>query len=495
MRNIEIAEKATRGAAWIVAGSIGGRLVGVLGTLVMTRFVRPDVIGEVSDATILVITANLAATFGIGQYAIVKGRGAATGEVTWHATLGFLVLGTIALGAVTLARGAITPLLDAPHAAVYVPGMALAFWIRRLGAIPERVLQRELRFGASALASGLGELAYTVTSLGFVIAGWGGFSIVIGNIVQSSVAVAILVSASGVASWTTPARLSASRVRDMLRFGAPLEVQGLADAGSRYWDNLLVSHFFGAGATGAYNMAYNLADIPAIQIGEQVSGVLIPSIAELPPERRAEAFERATALMSVIVFPLAVGLGLIAEPLIALILPANRWQDVAPLLAVLACLSVLRPITWTIGSYMVAVSQTRKLMMLKLVQLGMLLATMTLLAPLGLRAAAAAVGIAFGTSAIAGVVIVSRDGPSPRRLFVGFMQPLAACGVMALAVLLAGRVLAGMSAAIVLPAEIVTGAAAYIAAALVLCPATSRELIRLATKVVARRRRVESCTP
>ena len=62
----------------------------------------------------------------------------------------------------------------------------------------------------------------------------------------------------------------------MLRFGLPLGIQGIAHRRSRYWDNLAISHYFGPAATGAYNMAYNLADIPAIQVGEQIALVLMP---------------------------------------------------------------------------------------------------------------------------------------------------------------------------------------------------------------------------
>ena len=100
---------------------------------------------------------------------------------------------------------------------------------------------------------------------------------------------------------------------------------------------------------GVYNMAFNLADIPAVQVGEQIALVLLPSMAELPRDRRAAALERSTALLSLVLFPLAVGLGLVAHALIAVILPANQWQEVAPLLTVLACISVFRPITWVLS--------------------------------------------------------------------------------------------------------------------------------------------------
>jgi PST family polysaccharide transporter len=275
----------------------------------------------------------------------------------------------------------------------------------------------------------------------------------------------------------------------MFKFGVPLGIQNTAHGASRYWDNLAISHFFGPGATGAYNMAYNLADIPAIQVGEQIALVLMPSMASLPPERRPRALERSSALLSLIIFPLAVGLGLIAYPLIALILPANDWQLVAPLLAILACLSVFRPITWVLSAYLEAESKTNRLMFLELGKIALLIGGIIVLQPFGVRAASCAVGLAFGATAIAGVALVMREGPSPRRLLAGFIQPLAACAVMSAVALGTRAALVGAGftrPGVVLVAMIASGTVTYVAAALVLCRATALDLIGLMKKAFVR---------
>jgi lipopolysaccharide exporter len=486
---MSLAHKAARGAIWTVMSSIGGRAIGVIGTLAMTRFLHPHQIGEVSDATIIAMTANWLTIWGFGQYAVVKGRGPDAAEVTWHATVAYVALGAVSLGLVALFGGRLTPFLDAPNAAAYVPGMALAQYIRRFGAIPERVLTRQMKFRASGVAQLGGELSYTVLALTLAALGYGAWAIVLANIVQSFVVVAILIRAAGIASWATPTRLRWSRIKDMLAYGLPLGVQNIAHGASRYWDNLAISHFFGPGPTGAYNLAYNLADIPAIQVGEQIALVLMPSMAELPHDRRARALERSTALLSLIIFPLAVGLGLIAYPLIELILPANDWQLVAPLLAVLACLSIFRPINWVLSAYLEAEAKTNRLMFLEIGKIALLIGGIIALQPFGVRVASGAVGIAFGATAIAGIALVMREGPSPRRLLIGFLQPVAACGVMALAVwaVRAALVAAHLThPALLLIAMIASGAAVYVVAAFVLAPATSRDLIALLRKALRR---------
>src|SRR5262245_8218533 len=91
-RTMSLAQKAARGALWTVISSVGGRAVGVVGTLVLTRFLAPEVVGEVSAAAILCMTANWISIWGFGQYTVIKG---ATREVAWHATVFYIALGAI----------------------------------------------------------------------------------------------------------------------------------------------------------------------------------------------------------------------------------------------------------------------------------------------------------------------------------------------------------------------------------------------------------------
>ena len=482
-----LAQQAARGALWTMLASIGGRAIGLVGTLWMTRLLEPDAIGEVTDATILCMTANVLTTWGFGQYAIVRGHGEQARDATWHATVAYIVLGVVSFAAVVLAGAPLARVLHAPHAALYVPGMALAALIRRFGAMPERVLTRRLSFRASGSALLYGEIVYTVTAVGLAAlhvfrTDRAGLAIVVGNIVQSLVVVAIFVRAAGVRSWATPSRLSWTRVKDMLRYGLPLGFQGFAQIASTYWDNLAVSRYFGAEGAGVYNLAYNLADIPATQVGEQVALVLLPSLAELPRERRPAALERASALLGIAIFPLAIGLGLIARPLVAMLLPADRWQGVAPLLQVLAAISVVRPMSWIASIYLQAEGKTGRLAVVELGKTVVLIGGIVLLAPLGLRVASSAVGIAFAANAIVSFALVAREGPSAWRLLVGFVRPLAAGMVMAAAVWLTGRGLAASGwtrPSAFVAVEVTVGAVVYIAAIVALAREGARDVFAL----------------
>ena len=138
---------------------------------------------------------------------------------------------------------------------------------------------------------------------------------------------------------------------------------------------------------------------------------------------------------------------------------------------------------------MVADSKTNRLMLLEIGKACVLLGGIAVLARFGLVVASAAVGIAFGAMAIAGVAMVAREGPSPWRLMVGFLQPFAACVVMTVAVWLTAHALPGGGVthpAHALVVEIVVGAVVYVVAMFAIAAERSRELLSLLRKALTR---------
>src|SRR5688572_18055237 len=122
---MSLTRKAARGAAWTIMFGLGARGIGVAGTLVMTHLIAPEVIGEVAVATIVVMVFSWITNWGFSSYAVVKGRGDDLAEVTWHCTVAHVVMGGGAMIVVGFLGGYLTPWFSAPHAAEYVPGMAV----------------------------------------------------------------------------------------------------------------------------------------------------------------------------------------------------------------------------------------------------------------------------------------------------------------------------------------------------------------------------------
>jgi PST family polysaccharide transporter len=488
MRGSSLAMMAVRGAAWTVATGIGSRALGLVGTLVLTYFVSRDELGEVSDAAVAVVLANQLSTVGVGQYYIARPN--AGRDVAWHATVVHVALGFAALVVVLVLERPMAVWMQAPTLGRFLPGLAASGLLDRLAYMPERVLARDMRFRVIGVCRTAAELSYSATSVALASVGWGAMAIVAANVVRSAVRFGVLAASVPRREWLSPSPFSVRTLHAMLRFGLPMSVGAAAGFASRRVDNAIVSGLFGTSVVGAYNLAYNVADVPAVQVGEQIGDVLLPSYAHMEGPRRQAALVRSTGLLALVTFPLAVGAGAVAPTLVATLLkPA--WQDVGPMLAVLSALSVVRPVGWTISAYLLVQDRTRAdaaLEVFKLVAVIALLLTIGRASPLW---ACRAVGIAFALHALASMAVVQAlDGVPMTSLVTRCLPPLAACVpiVAAVEVVRLGLAHAGIHGrGVGLAAEIVAGALAYVGAASVVARSASRDLLDLMRRAVRER--------
>ena len=477
---------AVRGAAWSVVGSITARGIGLVGTLLLVRHLLPEDYGVVSAASVVVMSANQFSTLGVGIYLIAHpqiGRSAA-----FHSTVMHMVLGVVTLGVMMLFAPRIGRWFDAPTLVRYVPGLVAAALFDRVAYVPERILMRDLRFRVVGLSRTAGELAYTVVSVLTALRGWGGFAVVAGNLARSLVRTFLLVAATDRRDWLAWLPLRAKTIREIATYGTTVSIGATAGFAARRWDNLLVSRYYGPSVMGTYNLAYNLADIPAVQVGEQITDVLFASLANTPARDRPSMLLRAIRLLSLVMFPLAIGLGAIA-PTVGATFFTKSWVEVAPMLTILSALSIPRPIGLAITSYLQAQRQPRTVMLLEILTLVLLLGAIVIVGPHGPLWTCGAVSVAFaGRTLVSMFIVSSRDGIAMRDFLTPQLAPLLACVPMVLAILGARRIVHSLDIGahgVGLCIETAVGAIVFALSALVIARGASAELIGLVRRTRA----------
>lgn len=486
-----VAVKAAKGFLWSVATGLGTRLIGVVGTLYLTYLIDPATMGEVSNAHAAALLAHAITGLGLTQFLIVgESKPGEADRDAGQVTLLFLGIGFVALAALTLAREPLGAYLHSPDFPRFLPGLALSMAIDRVGAVPERILARNLEFRAIGLGRTASELSYTIVSVGLARAGWGGMAVVAANVVRSVLYAFAMARPVPVARWLTVRTVDASRWGAIVRLGIPYWVNHAMILVSRRGDNLIMARAFTPEVVGLYNQGYNVADIPATQVGEQVADVLFPSFRMLEPHERPKALLEALGLLALVVFPLSVGLAAVAPSVVGTVLPA-RWQGVAPYLMILSAVGVVRPVGWALNAYLQSAGKGREVMLSGVSLVVALFTTMPALATFGPRAAAFAVGITFSVHAIVSAIAVRRaEGPSVRAVFGAVSGPFFACipmflGVRALHEVLLARGLGSVASLVV---EIAAGGALYGASSLVFAREPVRRLIGVARGVLERRR-------
>jgi PST family polysaccharide transporter len=485
---MSIAKQAARGVAWNMAFGVSSRLLQLVGTLVLTRFIAPDDYGPVIAASIVVATAGAVSSFAFGQYLIAR---RAPAEVAVQAVVIHLGLGVVALTLVYSLRGWIGDLLDTPALGQYVLGFAIAQLIDRIRYVPERLIMRALRFRALATINGLGELAFTIAALAAARA-WGAYAIMIGTLARAAVTSALFLHAAPRAEWLVRVRMRAGDVRDLLTYGLPIMVANVTDTATRRWDNLVVSKLFDPGVMAHYQLAYSLAELPIVNVAEHIGEVLMPSFSRMEPGERERAVIRAAGLMGLVVSPLGVGLGAVA-PTVAAAIFDDKWGPMmAPMLTILSVMTVFRPMTWSAIAYVQAVQRTRIVMWSSFLRAISVLALVALCGYAGGPSwACVGAGLGFTLHSVLTIIATSRaTGLSAAAYLVAVARPLLPCVPMFVAVVAIGRGLAaaGIPLFASLAAQIVAGAAVYIAAAFVLVRGDVDELIRIGRGAIRRRR-------
>jgi lipopolysaccharide exporter len=476
------------GAAWTITTGIGARIIALAGTVILTYYLTLDVQGEVSNAYIVVATAHWA-TCGMAPYLTAKPDSGP--EVAWNIVFTHMLSGAVIIGLALIGAMIAGPILQSPGMARYAPGFAVVMLLFRFNQLLERVVSRKLDFRTVGIARGASETAYGVFAVITAALGAGGMAIVYGNLARGLVTLSVLWPKAELRSVVKRSPIRWELLKPVFDFALPLAGSGLVTTLTRRWDNLFLSNRFGPAVAGAYNSAYGLADVPAIQVGEQIGDVLLPSFARMKPEERRVAVVHATGLLALVVFPLAFGLGAVADTAVHTLLHPTYWEMVGPMLSVLASMSVTRPINTTIvAPYLEACGQTRPIFTLAMAELVILFGFLFLFGWPNWRFACYAVAGAFVVHAMVSLWLLQRfDGIKVRSLLGEMLPVLVACVPMVAAVLLvryafvhAGLKLYGVR----LVLEILAGGAAYVGAALLAAKEQSQRLLRFVREMRAR---------
>ncbi|MBK8251904.1 MAG: oligosaccharide flippase family protein [Polyangiaceae bacterium] len=510
-----IAAKAFRGLFWMASTGLGSRIVSLVSTLLLTRFVVPEEYGEVQNTFVVIWMIDLICQLGFPMY--IAGRADISKKHIDHAIFYYHLVGFFGLGLCLVIAKPLGPMFGAPHMHLYMPGFVVAHLFQRIGTIPDRLLVRQLRFRASSVIRALGEIVYAVTSLGLAVFGHrfrfqvggldfvfvGGFAIVWGGIARGVFRTIACLFLVHVREWFAFIKPNRETTRDVFAFGIPITLAGLGSLGARRWDNLVLGHLYGPGVAGIYNFAYNLADVPPSVVGESLGDILAPSFAKVDPKDRPKELVRWISISALVCFPLGVGLSSVAHSLSWMF--NERWLPAVPMIVLLGSLSLTRPVLGTAFAYLQVLGKTRTLMVLEwLKAIGITI--FIFVVGHSLRAfspdadthwgplfACVAVGVVQALSTLSYQIAAARAGGFPaRHVIMPVFRPLLACVPMVAGVLLVrlaiGPVQSKSHLILRLLAEIAAGGLVFVGSAWMIARSASRELLGLVKTAMLRRR-------
>jgi lipopolysaccharide exporter len=464
---MSLAARAGVGIAWAYGAFVGQKLLNLLTTAVLARFLFPADFGVIAFALMVVGLLDAFRDLGVKDALIYDAD--ADGEAADTAFAINMAMGLLQALAVLLIAPAGPALIGDPRAAAILRGMAVVPVINALAITHDGLLQKSLSFRRTYAADLGAALGRTAVTLALAALGFGIWSIVAGQIVGAALRT---LGRWLLLPWRPRLRFIPSRARALLGYGVHVMTVRLLDILLERADQLLIAVLLGPVQLAFYYMAARIPEIAIANFNQVLTQVPFPAYARIAGdrERLTTAYRHATRYTALAIVPAGLGLAAVAPELVRVVF-GERWMPAVPLLQVLSLVGIAASLPWSAGDVLKAIGRPDIPMKLVLLEALYSFPLVLLLGVLTRQALWIAVAylIALSLTAVIRLWVVRRFLGLPRWFYLRlFAAPFAAGALMAAGVGLVRQAMAGWAPPLILVAAIAAGLLIYGCAAMLL---------------------------
>lgn len=181
-------------------------------------------------------------------------------------------------------------------------------------------------------------------SVGIVMAYMGfGVWALVGQQLANQISICIIMLL--VVKWRPILVFEMNRIKVLFSFGWKLLCSALIDTVYRELQSLVIGKKYNSATLGYYNRGKQFPELVINNINGAIQSVMLPALSkeQNDKEKMKSMMRRSIVTSSYIIFPLVVGLAVIAEPLISLLL-TDKWLPCVPYLRVYCFIFAFYPI-------------------------------------------------------------------------------------------------------------------------------------------------------
>lgn len=379
-----------RGVVWRVIEVMGSEALAFGSFILLARLLVPEDFGVVSQATLVILSAQLVLETGLPEALVQK-----EGVESKHFDTCFLA--NLVLGALTMMLLiAVAPLaaiaLSEPGLGWVLAWLAPTLVVYSASRIILAKLRRELRFQGFFVLNVSATFAGAATAIAMAMSGFGIWSLVAQ---QWMFTLAGLIMGWAYCRWLPKMRFEWQHVREMWAFSSFTVLEALLSYCTRRLDLFIIAIFWTATEVGYYFLANRLLFSAGMLTYYSICHLGLPFLARLTADELAhrEAIYRTLRLVSLSCLPTLVGLGTIA-PLFVPLLFGDAWlESIAPF-QMLCALSIFYALALMSGQVLISAGHAKDAMVLGGINAVLFLAAVTAAGPFGITAAATAGGLA-----------------------------------------------------------------------------------------------------
>jgi O-antigen/teichoic acid export membrane protein len=309
-------------------------------SIVLARLLLPEDYGMIALVTIFIIIANVFVQSGFNT-ALIQKKGANEADFS---SVFYLSLFVASLLYVILffAAPLIAAFYDKPQLISVLRVISVTLFFGVFNSIQNAVVARKMQF-KKLFFSSLGAIVVSGT-VGIVMAyaGFGVWALVAQQITNQLLITVILWFT---VKWRPRLLFSFERVKGLFSYGWKLLVSVLIDNLYINLSSLIIGKIYNAEMLGFYNRGKQFPELIVTNIDGSIQSVMLPALASQQDNRQRvkDMVRRSIVTSSFILFPMMVGVAVIAEPLVKILL-TEKWLPCVPFLQIYCVSYALWPI-------------------------------------------------------------------------------------------------------------------------------------------------------
>jgi teichuronic acid exporter len=305
---------------WSAAGRLAGQLGSWAITVYVIRMLNPADYGLMGMASVLIPFAALLNELGMVP-ALIQSRH--VDEPLIRQLFGFVIISTLLMFCLLfLAAPALSTFFDEPRLTPVIRVLAAGMVIGAVSAVPNALLERDLQFRGISVVEFSAMMVGSVATLVLAIGAFGVWSLVIGQIVSTSIKTIGTFIVSRFRLWPL---FQLDRLRSIFSFGTNITGQRVLWYAHSSADVLLIGKLLGDHALGVYSVAFQLATLPVSKVFGIVNRVAFPAYARLQQDNAlaADYFLTSVRLTWFVFCPILWGLSAVSHEFVTVFMGQN----------------------------------------------------------------------------------------------------------------------------------------------------------------------------
>lgn len=349
---MNLKSQAISGAKWLSISTAATICFQFIQLIVLTKLLSPADFGLMAMVMVVIGFAQVYTDMGIGN-AIIYRQDTTKEQLSSLYWLN-IVAGIIVFIIVFLLNPLVVNFYNQPKLKEILFFTSFIFLIIPFGQQFQILMQKELKFKVIALIEVLGGFSSMVSSVILAIFGFGIYALVVASVFAASVRTICFVI-YGCFHWRPTLHFSRKDLQGYLSFGLYQVGEKAINYLGVNIDSLLIGKFLGPTTLGIYNLASQIISYPVQRINPILTRVAFPIFAKKQNDNIALsdgyiAMSRALAMISFPLLTTLIGLA----PVIIPIMCGQKWNDLIPIVQILAVVGMLKVIGNPSGAALLA---------------------------------------------------------------------------------------------------------------------------------------------